>query len=276
MLIERSMNDDFLSNTYLVGGEEGGPAVFVDAGGPVAPLVAAAQEHRLEPTHLLLTHHHHDHVSDARALLKRWPKLQVLIHPLEAELLQDVPVTGTIEAGHSLSIGQLQIRPLHTPGHTRGMLSFLVYGAAGPDPVLGGPEAPGAAQGASRRAPGELAVFTGDTLFKGSVGGVRAPGHSTYIDLKDSIMGTLMELPASTTIHPGHMEATSVLAEWESNPFVRLWRGVDKEGTAPCTALGERATLILSCPDYDGGTKVWVRWPEGSDDIVPGSQVQTA
>jgi hydroxyacylglutathione hydrolase len=273
MLVQRSMNDDFLSNTYLVAGEEDGPAFFIDAGGPVQPLIQAAKEHRLEPTHLLLTHHHHDHVSDARALLKRWPKLQVLIHPLEAELIQDVPITGTIEAGQSLSIGRLRIRPLHTPGHTRGMLSFLVSSVTGADPVLGGSEAPGSTGGSTRRAD-ELAVFTGDTLFKGSVGGVRAPGHSTYIDLKDSIMGTLMELPASTTIHPGHMEPTSVIAEWESNPFVRLWRGVDKEGTSPCTALGERATLILSCPDYDGGTKVWVRWPDGSDDIVPGSQVQ--
>jgi hypothetical protein len=62
--------------------------------------------------------------------------------------------------------------------------------------------------------------------------------------------------------------------EWEENPFIRVWRGLDAEGVEPCTALGEPATLVLSCKDYDGGTKAWVRWPSGIDDIVPGSQVQ--
>ena len=85
-------------------------------------------------------------------------------------------------------------------------------------------------------------VFTGDTLFKGPMGGVRAPGHTTYEDLRESIMERLMKL--------------------------------DPEGSEECTALGEPATLILLGDDYDGGHKAWVRWPDGRDDIVPGSQVQ--
>jgi glyoxylase-like metal-dependent hydrolase (beta-lactamase superfamily II) len=117
-------------------------------------------------------------------------------------------------------------------------------------------------------------VFTGDTLFKGSVGGVRAPGHSTYMDLRDSIMGTLMELPPETVIYPGHADATTVGREWEGNGFIRVWRGLDAESNEPCTALGAPATLVLLGPDYDGGTKAWVRWRDGSDDIVPGSQVE--
>jgi hydroxyacylglutathione hydrolase len=117
-------------------------------------------------------------------------------------------------------------------------------------------------------------VFTGDTLFRGSVGGVRAPGHTTYTDLKDSIMGTLMELPPETVIQPGHAAPTSVAEEWEHNPFIRVWRGLDGEGSDRCTALGEPATLVLLCGDYDGGHKAWVRWPDGTDDIVPGSQVK--
>jgi glyoxylase-like metal-dependent hydrolase (beta-lactamase superfamily II) len=117
-------------------------------------------------------------------------------------------------------------------------------------------------------------VFTGDTLFKDSVGGVKAPGHTTYSDLRDSIMGTLMELPPDTVIHPGHANDTTVAREWEQNAFVRIWRGLDPEGSEPCTALGEPATLILLGADYDGGTKAWIRWPDGSDDIVPGSKVE--
>jgi hypothetical protein len=49
---------------------------------------------------------------------------------------------------------------------------------------------------------------------------------------------------------------------------------VDPEGSDQCTALGEPATLILWGPDYDGGHKAWVRWPDGKDDIVPGSKVE--
>jgi hypothetical protein len=49
---------------------------------------------------------------------------------------------------------------------------------------------------------------------------------------------------------------------------------LDAEGVEPCTALGKAATLVLLGKDYDGGTKAWVRWQDGSDDIVPGSQVE--
>jgi hydroxyacylglutathione hydrolase len=117
-------------------------------------------------------------------------------------------------------------------------------------------------------------VFTGDTLFKGSVGGVRAPGASGYADLRSSIMDKLLALPAATHIHPGHTDPTTVADELEHNRFVRIWRGVDPEGDEPCIALGQPATLILLGDDYDGGHKAWVRWSDGSDDIVPGSRVE--
>jgi hydroxyacylglutathione hydrolase len=267
MLIERSMHPQYLSNTYLVSDGQGGPAFFVDAGGPVQPLIDAAQQGELEPTHVLLTHHHGDHVSELGLLAERWPQLQVLIHPLERDLVPGV--TGTVEAGETLTFGALEVRPLHTPGHTAGMLSFLV-GQPGSPARGGAATRPGGFTG------GGAAVFTGDTLFRNSVGGVRAPGHTTYTDLKDSIMGTLMELAPDTVIRPGHTEETTVADEWESNAFIRLWRGLDSEGSEPCLALGDPATLILLGQDYDGGHKAWVRWPDGSDDIVPGSQVKPA
>ena len=73
-------------------------------------------------------------------------------------------------------------------------------------------------------------VFTGDTLFKGSVGGVRAPGSTSFEDLRHSIMDVLMKLPHETRVHPGHTDPTTIGDEWESNAFVRLWRGLDEEG----------------------------------------------
>ncbi len=247
MIIERSMDENWLSNTYLVADELGSHAVMIDAGGPVAPLLEVLDRMRFELTHVLLTHHHHDHVAELDKVLAARPGTPVLIHELERELVPGA--TATMSPGETITSGALEIQPIHTPGHTAGMLSLLVNGTD---------------------------VFTGDTLFKGSVGGVRAPGSTSYADLKASIMDALLKLPPETRIHPGHTDPTTVADELEHNKFVRIWRGLDPEGSAPCTALGEPATLILLGDDYDGGHKAWVRWPDGSDDIVPGSRIQHA
>ena len=243
------MSDGWLSNTYLVADELGSQAVIIDDGGPMEPLLGVLTRMRFALTHVLLTHHHHDHVAALEQVRQSHPDAEVLIHPLERELVAGA--TGTMEPGALITSGAIEIEPIHTPGHTAGMLSLLIGGPAHPTDV-----------------------FTGDTLFKRSVGGVRAPGHTTYADLKTSIMDKLLKLPGGTRIHPGHTDPTSVADELEHNPFVRIWRGLDPEGREPCTALGQPATLILMAEDYDGGHKAWVRWPDGADDIVPGSQVQ--
>ena len=166
----------------------------------------------------------------------------MLAHPDER-----VPgTTGDLNPGDEVEIGGLTVKALHTPGHTGGMLALLV----------------------------DDQLFTGDTLFRGSVGGVRAPGSTSYADLKSSIMDTILTLPGETVLRPGHTEPSTVAEELENNPFVRIWRGLDDEGDEQCTALGDPATLVLWGPDYDGGHKAWVRWPDGRDDIVPGSKVE--
>jgi hypothetical protein len=102
-----------------------------------------------------------------------------------------------------------------------------------------------------------------------------APGATGFADLKGSIMDRVMELPPSTRLHPGHREPTTVADEWESNPFVRVWRGLDAEASDRCAVWGRDATLVLWAPDYDGGNKAWVRFDDSSEDaIVGGSQVE--
>jgi glyoxylase-like metal-dependent hydrolase (beta-lactamase superfamily II) len=242
VIIERSMNDAWLSNTYLVADEEGGTGVVIDAGGPCAPLLAAADRLGVDVTTLLLTHHHHDHVAEARA----WQDVEVLAHPIEAAQLERVD--RTIEPGETLELGGLRVETLLTPGHTAGMLNFVIDGSD---------------------------VFTGDTLFKGSVGGVKAPGSTGFEDLRRSIMDVLLELPPETRVRPGHTDPTTIGDESEHNPFIRIWRGLDEESSDRCTVWEKPATLILWASDYDGGHKAWVRWDEsGEDDIVPGSQVE--
>ena len=239
------MADQWLSNTYLLGDEPGGVAVLIDAGGPVAPLLNAIAEHDLTLSHVLLTHHHHDHIAELGEVLERFGDVEVLAHPAEGE--EVMGTTGTIEPGRQLMSGGLEIEAIHTPGHTAGMLNFLVTGSD---------------------------LYTGDTLFKGSVGGVRAPGSTSYEDLRASVMDTLMALPEEIDVHPGHTDPTTIGAEWEGNAFIRIWRGLDPEGNDPCTVFGDQeATLVLLGADYDGGHKAWIRWPDGRDDIVPGSQV---
>ena len=238
------MSEEWLSNAYLVGDEPGGTGVLIDSGAPPEPLLEAIERHELDVGLLLLTHHHADHVAENHVFKERLG-LEILAHPLEAEELMDVD--RTVEPGEKLTAGGLEIELLHTPGHTAGMLSLVVNGSE---------------------------VFTGDTLFKNSVGGVKAPGSTGFADLKRSVMDVLMELPPETGVRPGHTDPTSIGDEYEHNPFVRVWRGLDDESSDRCTVWEKPATLVLWAPDYDGGHKAWVRWDEsGEDDIVPGSQV---
>src|SRR5918998_2553420 len=117
MIIERSMQDDWLSNAYLVGDEEGGKAVVIDSGGPSGPLLEAAERHRLDVQFLLLTHHHGDHVAE-NSVWKERHGVEILAHPIEAALLDDVD--RTIAPREFVELGDLPIEALHTPGHTAG------------------------------------------------------------------------------------------------------------------------------------------------------------
>jgi glyoxylase-like metal-dependent hydrolase (beta-lactamase superfamily II) len=148
--------------------------------------------------------------------------------------------------GQVVQSGDLRIQAIYTPGHCTDHLSFLVD---------------------------QSDVFTADVLFKGTLGGTTGGGENGYADMRRSI-DRLMELDPAVRVHPGHTLPTTIGDEWEHNPFIRIWRGLDPEGDAPCTVRSEPATLILWAPDYDGTNKAWVRYPDGRDAIVGGSQVE--
>jgi len=152
----------------------------------------------------------------------------------EAEL--DLPVvTGPLEAGG------LRIEAIPTPGHSDDMVCFVVNGEA---------------------------VFSGDTLFKDAVGG------GDFAAIKHAVMDVYMAMPHDRRVYPGHTDETTIGREWEENPFVRVWRGVEAEGTEVCRVGGQDATLIVWSPDYDGKGKAWVRFDDGRDAIVGGSRVE--
>ena len=246
MIVEKTMHSGWLSNTYLVADKPGGHAVLIDTGGPIEPIVAKIEELRLTVSHVLCTHHHHDHIAHNDDYSQRYG-CPVCGHRREADLFGG-GLDQQLDDGDELVSGDLHIRALHIPGHTVGQLAFLVN---------------------------EERVFTGDTLFRGSVGGTRAPGHSTFDDIQHSIMDVLMQLPKETAIHPGHTEPSTIGREWDSNPFIRMWRRLEVPGERPCTALGQPAVLLLDAEDYDGGRKCQVRFEDGTVDVVPGSRVRT-
>src|SRR5438477_5627657 len=140
-----------------------------------------------------------------------------------------------------VEVGGLRVEALPTPGHSDDMVAFVVNGEG---------------------------VFTGDTLFKDAVGG------GDFAQIRSSVMDVLMALPHDMRAYPGHTDETTIGREWEQNPFVRVWRGVEPEGSEPCRVGGEDATLIVWSPDYDGKGKAWVRFADGRAAIVGGSRVE--
>jgi glyoxylase-like metal-dependent hydrolase (beta-lactamase superfamily II) len=249
VILQRTEETNVLSNAYLVVDEIGGKGVLIDANGATDPLCERAEREGTDVTHVLLTHAHWDHVVDVQSVAERLGAV-ICAH---ADAAREVDGVGeTIADGDELEVGGLRIQALATPGHAAGHLAYLIDGT---DCVVG------------------------DTLFRGTVAGTRAPGASGFADLRRTIMERLLALPPETRIHPGHREPTTVAEELESNPFVRVWRGLDAEGgdrcwVGPDAADQREATLVLWAPDYDGGHKAWVRFPDGEDAIVGGSQVR--
>ena len=141
--------------------------------------------------------------------------------------------TGGVETGG------LRIEVLNTPGHSEDGVSFVA---------------------------GDL-CFTGDTLFRHAVGGGPAQ------ELRRSVMDVLMTLPHETRVFPGHTDETTIGREWDENPFVRYWRGLDPEDGRSCKAMDEEATLVVWSPDYDGKGKALVRFADGNEAILGASRL---
>jgi glyoxylase-like metal-dependent hydrolase (beta-lactamase superfamily II) len=244
MLIERAMHPTWTANAYVVAEGNGGHGVLIDSNGVEAQLLAHIEALGITITHVLVTHQHADHVVDPAGLAKRYG-VPVVGSALTKEA--GVPIDETIGDGDVVRSGELEIQAIAIPGHWPDQLAWFVNGTD---------------------------CFTADCLFKGTVGGTMGGGPTGYADQVDSIMHTLMNLPHETHIHPGHTAPSTIGFEWERNPFIRIWRALDPEGTEQCRVRGEEATLIFFGPDYDGTHKAWVRYPDGRDAIVGGSQIE--
>ncbi|MCB0925344.1 MAG: MBL fold metallo-hydrolase, partial [Mycobacterium sp.] len=207
-------------------------AIVVDPGQRAfAPLRRILDENRLTPAAVVLTHGHIDHIWSAQKVADTFG-CPVYIHPADRPMLTD-PIRGIgpriaqaafatmfreprqmIELdsdGQTLDLGGIAVTVDHTPGHTRGSIAIR---------VSGGQHRAGPAPGSDATPDGHDLVFTGDTLFRGSVGRTDLPGGSGR-DLIGSIVSKLLVLDDDTRVLPGHGATSTIGVERRTNPFLQ-------------------------------------------------------
>ena len=187
------------TNAYLLEDEHTGTAAVIDPGAEGERILAQAKADGVEIRLILLTHAHFDHTGGLSALHRALPDVPVYLHPADRARLGDdifpaldVP-TLPYEDGDVLQLGGLDIQVLHTPGHPPGGVCLMVGDA----------------------------LFTGDTLFQGSMGRVDFGG--SYEDIMASLK-RLAGLPGDFRVLPGHMGATTLERERRTNYYMQQAR----------------------------------------------------
>jgi hydroxyacylglutathione hydrolase len=193
------------ANCYILGCEETLAAAVIDPGDEGDRILMSLAESKLNLKYIINTHGHFDHVG-ANKRLKDATDAQILIHPLDAPMLNHLsasaaswglsiedspPPDREIEEADTVTFGNVTLNTIHTPGHTPGGISLYTDGY----------------------------VFVGDTLFAGSVGRTDFPGGDMET-LTASIKNKLFVLEDSVAVFPGHMGNTTIGQERRFNPFV--------------------------------------------------------
>lgn len=155
--------------TYIIGDEETGEAAVVDPHGEVDRILKLAEEKSLKIKYVLNTHSHFDHVGGNEELAKK-TGAKIVAHK-EAPSRKDIVVS---DAG-TIKVGNLTVEVIHTPGHTREAVCYLV----------------------------DRKLLTGDTLFVGECGRTDLPGGSPA-EMWDSLLNKISKLDDSIEVYPGH------------------------------------------------------------------------
>lgn len=199
MIIQTFPSGPFATNTYVVVCASTKVAAIIDSAPDCCEAVSSfVDSHQFKPMALFLTHSHWDHIADAAAFKAKY-KLPIFIHSLDAKNLespgsdglpcwlniQGITPTHLINEGDSIPIGNLNFKVIHTPGHTPGGVCFYC--------------------------PEEEILFSGDTLFKGTIGNLSFP--TARPSLMWPSLAKLAELPQETTVYPGHGEKTTIGSE---------------------------------------------------------------
>ena len=198
MNIKRFVLGDYESNCYIISSD--GEAIVIDPGYVNSEIIPHLNNENLDVKYIYLTHGHFDHVGGVNQLKSSFPNAIVKIHENDAIWLGKseynllgvkVYVDETFKDEHNFSVGNLELRVIHTPGHSQGGISILVNDR----------------------------LFVGDTLFRLSIGRSDFP-FGDYDTLVNSIK-KLYLLPDKTIVYPGHGEATTIGFEKLHNYFVK-------------------------------------------------------
>ena len=185
-------HDPHPSNGYLFFLDDGRTAALIDPAGLPSTILAAIADGPFALRYILITHKHADHCDATVDISRAFPDAEIVMHRSDVAAIGALASRATpVADGDELPFGaNASIRMLHTPGHTDGSACFLFRST----------------------------VFTGDTLFAGSVGGVFGP-TATYRDILESVRFKLFALDDDTVIAPGHGPPSTIGEERAHNPF---------------------------------------------------------
>ena len=198
------------TNCYVLRADKtGSECVIIDSGLEKNAMVEYLTARNLQPTAIILTHGHVDHIGGAAGIKARYPQARVYVHQADAPMLGNPQDNLSLFAGVTIGSpaadvqvkdgdiideARIKLAVLHTPGHTPGGISLY--------------------------ARQEASVFSGDALFADSVGRTDFPGGSME-QLVQSIKKKLFVLPDQTVVYPGHGPSTTIAHEKKHNPFLK-------------------------------------------------------
>jgi glyoxylase-like metal-dependent hydrolase (beta-lactamase superfamily II) len=204
VILERIIVGDLETNCYIFGSSREKEVVIIDPGGSPELILSVLYGLTAQVRYIINTHGHVDHIS-ANRQLKRRTGADICIHQADSEMLIDarknfsdllaVPITSPpadrfLDEGDLISVGELELKVIHTPGHSPGGISLVSDGL----------------------------VFTGDTLFAGAIGRWDFPGAS-YNLLLASVRNKLLILDEEMIVYPGHGPISTIGVEKRENPF---------------------------------------------------------
>ena len=206
MKIEHYVTGEIGANTFFVY-DDTGKGFVVDPGGRAPRLIDSIKEKNVDLEYIVLTHGHCDHIGGIPDIKAAFPNAKILAHIDEKEMLESPSQNASlmflgeemienadvfVRDNETLKIGDMELKFIHTPGHSKGGMCILV------DDIC----------------------FSGDTLFRASVGRSDLYGGD-WNTLAKSIKERLFTLPDDTIVLPGHMGETTIGFEKTHNPFVR-------------------------------------------------------